>query len=81
MEIKVNLFAALRDGAGVREVHLPWKHGMTSSDVLAELRKKFQSLTNLLEHSFVAVNGIYAESKCNLMPADEVVVLPPMSGG
>lgn len=81
MEVKVNLFAALRDGAGVGEVCLPWKQGMTCSDVLEELRKKFQSMTNLLEHSFIAVNGIYTESKCNLMPEDEVAVLPPMSGG
>lgn len=81
MELKVNLFAALRDGAGAGEVCLSWKPGMTCSDVLAELRKKFQSMTHLLEHSFVAVNGIYAESKGNLMPEDEVAVLPPMSGG
>ena len=81
MEVKVNLFAALRDGAGAGEVHLSWKQGITCRDILAELKKRFASLASLLEHSFVAVNGSYAESEMTLMPEDEIAVMPPVSGG
>ena len=81
MEIKVNFFAALREGAGVGEVHLSWKQGITCLDILEELKKRFGPLTSLLEHSFVAVNGSYAESEMTLMPEDEIAVMPPVSGG
>ena len=81
MEMRVNLFAALRDGAGTGEIHLPWKQGMTCRDILEELKKRFHSMAFLLESSFVAVNGSYAESEMPLMPEDEIAVMPPVSGG
>ena len=81
MEIKINLFAALKDAAGKAEVRLPWKQGMTCRDILEELKKDFYSTASLLEHSFVAVNGNYAELGMNLMPEDEIAVMPPVSGG
>ena len=81
MEVKVNLFAALKDGAGAGEVHLPWNQGITCRDILEQLKKRFGSLTSLLEHSFVAVNGSYAKSEMLLMPEDEIAVMPPVSGG
>ena len=81
MEVKVNLFAGLRDGAGTGEISLPWKQGITCQDILGELKKRFGSLASLLEHSFVAVNGSYAKSEMLLMPEDEIAVMPPVSGG
>ena len=81
MEVKVKLFTALREGAGQEEVSFRWKQGMTHRDILDELKKMFQPLSPLLECSFVAVNGCYAEPGLVLMPEDEVAVLPPVSGG
>ena len=81
MEMKIKLCAALRDAAGTGEVFLPWTQGMTCGDVVRELGKKFQRMSDLLEHSFVAVNRAYAESRRSLMPEAEVAVFPPMSGG
>ena len=81
MEIKVNLFAALKEGAGKSEIRLPWQKGINCRDILEELKKRFDTLSGLLEHSLVAVNGNYAEPGMMLMPEDEVAVLPPVSGG
>ena len=81
MQMKINLFAALRDGAGAGEIAIPWKQGITGRDILEDLKTRFNSLTSLLEHSFMAVNGSYAELDCNLMPEDEIAILPPVSGG
>ena len=67
--------------AGAGEVCLPWKQGTRCRDILEELKKRFGSLAPLLEHSFVAVNGSYAESGTALMPEDEIAVIPPVSGG
>lgn len=81
MEIKVSLFAALREAAGKPEVMLSWKQGMTSRDVVAQLKKDFYPAASLFDASFVAINGNYAEPGMVLGPEDEVAVLPPVSGG
>ena len=81
MEIKVRLFAALRDTAGKSEVRLAWKSGMTCDDVIGLLKSEFHLIAPLLEHSLVAVNGNYAESAKCLSPEDEIALLPPVSGG
>ena len=81
MKIKIKLFAALRDAAGREEVGLEWRQNMTPADLMIELGKNFASVAPLLKHSFVAVNGCYAEPGAALMPDDEVAVLPPVSGG
>ena len=81
MEMKINLFAALRDGVGTEKIQLPWKQGITCRDILRELGSRFNSMASLLEHSFVAVNGSYAGPEMSLMPEDEIAILPPVSGG
>lgn len=81
MQIKVRLFAALRDAAGREEVAVPWKQGLTCPEILDVLKKRFHPFSALLERSLVAVNGSYAEPGVVLMPEDEVAVLPPVSGG
>ena len=80
-KLNIKLFAALKDAAGRAEVSLAWRPGMTSRDVLEELRIHFLSMASLLPHSLVAVNGDHAEPARILMPEDEVAVLPPVSGG
>ena len=81
MEMRVKLFMVLRDAAGSEEVILPWRQGMTYLDLMGDLKKKYSGITELLDSSFVAVNGRFAERGTVLMPEDEVAVLPPVSGG
>ena len=81
MNIKVNLFAALKDAAGAAEISLPWRQGMTCRDILLELKSSLAPAAFLVERSFVAVNGNYAEPEKYAMPEDEIAVLPPVSGG
>ena len=81
MEMKVIFLAALRDGSGVGEIRLPWKQGITCRQILEELKERFESVSSLLERSLVAVNGNYAGPDWDLMPEDEIAILPPVSGG
>lgn len=81
MKMKVKLFTALRDAAGLEDVFLSWRQGMTPRDVLQSLREIFHPMSALLDVSFVAINGRYAAPGAVLMPEDEVAVLPPVSGG
>ena len=81
MQLQVKLFTSLRDAAGRETVSLPWRSGLSYLDLLVDLKKEYQPMVSLLECSFVAVNGRFAERETALMPEDEVAVLPPFSGG
>ncbi len=81
MEVKVVLFAALRDTVGQEEIRIAWCRGMTGQDVMGCLKQDFLSAGPLLNHALIAVNGQYAEAGAFLMPGDEIAFLPPVSGG
>ena len=82
MEMTVNLFAALKDAAGKNQIKILWEPGMTCGDVLEAVKRGLApAWAGWVEHSFVAVNGSYADSGRGLSPEDEVAVLPPVSGG
>ena len=81
MEIKVRLFAILKEKSGFAEKQIRWTEGLKGGDVLHFLKQEFQELDSLLEHSLIAINGRYAKPDEVLLPDDEVAVLPPVSGG
>ena len=81
MTIKVKFFAILKEILGREEMILDFPPPISCGEVLAFLKNSFSDTASLLESSFVAVNGQYAECGTILGPEDEVAVLPPVSGG
>jgi molybdopterin converting factor subunit 1 len=77
----VLLFAAARDLAGADTVTVKLPAGATIADLRAELSLRFPALAGLLAKSALAVNHDFAEEDRILMPADEIAVIPPVSGG
>jgi molybdopterin converting factor small subunit len=75
----VRLFAAARDAAGTGRDVLP---GDTVADVLElALRRYGDGFAAVLASSRIWVNGEPAESGDPIGTADELAVLPPVSGG
>jgi molybdopterin synthase sulfur carrier subunit len=75
----VRMFAAAREAAGTGAVQLP---GATVDEVLREARARFgPSFSDVLATCKVWVNGEQAIDTTAVGPADEVAVLPPVSGG
>jgi molybdopterin converting factor small subunit len=75
----VRLFAAARDAAGTGRDELP---GETVRDVLAVASQRYgDTFTAVLATSKVWVNGEPALSDDQVGSADELAVLPPVSGG
>lgn len=73
------LFAGAREAAGVREADLP---GTSLEEVLDAACARFgTTFTRVLAASRVWVNGSPALPEAPLGPADEVAVIPPVSGG
>jgi molybdopterin synthase sulfur carrier subunit len=79
MMVVLRLFAAAREAAGTGRAELP---GTTVSEILDEARARFgDDFAQVLAASRVWVNGEPAVGDCPVAEADEVAVLPPVSGG
>jgi molybdopterin synthase sulfur carrier subunit len=77
--VAIRLFAAARDAAGVARDEVP---GNTVGDVLDAARIRYgEPFAGVLAHSTVWCNGETAELDRPVGGADEVAVLPPVSGG
>lgn len=75
----LRLFAAAREAAGTSRDEVP---GATVDEVLAVAGERYgRAFRDVLASSRVWVNGEPAEGADPVGPADEVAVLPPVSGG
>jgi molybdopterin converting factor subunit 1 len=76
MEIRVRLFAGLRERAGSDIVELELPDGATVADALARLGALVTDASAVM-----AVNREYAGPDSPLHEGDEVALIPPVSGG
>lgn len=75
----LRLFAGARDAAGTGRDDVP---GTTVAEVLAAARARYgAAFAEVLEHCQVWCNGEPCEPHDPVVDADEVAVLPPVSGG
>ena len=75
----LRLFASAREAAGVDRASID---GATVGEVLDAARARFgEHFAAVLASSRVWVNGEPASDDDPVRPADEVAVLPPVSGG
>jgi molybdopterin synthase catalytic subunit len=76
MQVRVRLFAGLRERAGAPEVKLELPEGALVSDALAQMRALTDGVPVVM-----AVNREYADPGDALRPGDELALIPPVSGG
>jgi molybdopterin converting factor subunit 1 len=81
MRVRVRLFASLREGAGRSEAVLELPVGATAEDAWARLAADFPPLSSRRPSLAVSVNRRYAAFDTALAEGDEVVFIPPVSGG
>src|ERR1017187_8342476 len=74
MEVRVRLFAALRERAGAGEIELELPDGARVSDALAQLSALTDGVSVV-----IAVNQEYADAAVPLHSGDEVALIPPVS--
>lgn len=79
--IKVRLFAGLAEAAGKRELEIPVEGRITAQELRRLLVVRYPNLGNLLKNSIVAVNQEYTDDRRWITDRDEVVMIPPVSGG
>lgn len=76
MQVRVRLFAALRERAGTGELELELPDGASVADVLERLRDLVDGVPVVM-----AVNHEYAGDDAALSAGDELALIPPVSGG
>ena len=81
MKVRVKFFAILRERAGTAEVVKEMADGSTVADLWRELQKDYAKLDVPGIRMLYAVNQNYVGVDQTLKDQDEVVFIPPVSGG
>ncbi|MGG3455971.1 molybdenum cofactor biosynthesis protein [Paenibacillus rhizolycopersici] len=84
MNIQIALFAGLADRIGTSSLNFAYSHPerpLTAASLKEALAETYPSAANLISASFVAVNQEYAAGDTPITEADEVALIPPVSGG
>jgi molybdopterin converting factor subunit 1 len=81
MKIRVKFFAILRERAGTAEATKELAAGSTVSDLWKSLQKEHPKLDVAGIRLLYAVNQSYVTPDHELADGDEVVFIPPVSGG
>jgi molybdopterin converting factor subunit 1 len=76
MQVRIRLFALLRERAGTSELELELPDGARVRDALAAVDELAGGLPLVM-----AINREYADADAPLAPGDELALIPPVSGG
>jgi sulfur-carrier protein len=81
MRVRVRLFASLREAVGSSEVPLELPASATAEEAWRRLAADFPALGPRRASLAVSVNRRYARFDTSLEDGDELVFIPPVSGG
>jgi molybdopterin converting factor subunit 1 len=81
LKVKVKFFALYRELVGTRETEMDLSPDATALDLWNSFADRHPQLGPNLPHTRFAVNGEYASADRALKEGDEVVFIPPVSGG
>jgi molybdopterin converting factor subunit 1 len=81
MKVKVKFFAALRERVGASEVTKEIGEGSTVGELWEALQRDYPKLVPVNTTLLYAVNRDYVSTSRVLQDEDEVVFVPPVSGG
>ena len=80
MQIKVLAFGIARDILGASEVNYEISEEISVGDLKEQLMKKYPDFEKL-RHLAIAVNTEYVQDDLIIQENDEIVIIPPVSGG
>lgn len=81
MKVKVKFFAILRERVGAGEITKEIHEGSTVKDLWEALKRDYPKLAPAEMYLLYAVNQDYVAPDHVLRDHDEVVFVPPVSGG
>ncbi len=81
MKVKVKFFAILRERVGKGEITKEIRDGSTVAELWQALKADYPNLSPVATRLLYAVNQNYVSADHVLNERDEVVFVPPVSGG
>lgn len=81
MNISIRAFAAYREAIGAKQLIVEIPPGATAGQVWDVLRDRYPGLAHLPRPFAFAVNDTYVSPDTVLRERDELVLIPPVSGG
>ena len=79
--MRVLFFAQLKDAAGAAELELKISGSLTADEIWAKLLSEKPHLAPFRKTTRLARNGEYADAQTQFSDADEIALIPPVSGG
>ena len=79
--MKIQLFATLKDRAGVPEISVATPEQLTVQELRRMVALQYPDLAALMAQTLVAVNQEFAFNADVVKAGDEVALFPPVSGG
>ncbi|MFY0652587.1 MAG: MoaD/ThiS family protein [Cyclobacteriaceae bacterium] len=80
MKIDLVLYGIARDIAGASRLSMEFNDGVLAGDIMEQINSKYPDFKKL-KSLLIAVNDEYAEDNQVIKEGDEVVLIPPVSGG
>jgi molybdopterin synthase sulfur carrier subunit len=81
MKIRVKCFAALQEITGQREIELDMTADSTAADLLEHFSQLYPQIRRYGNSLMISVNMEFVSPRSPLSEGDEVVFIPPVSGG
>ena len=81
MNIKVLIFAHLRELVGSGSLDVELEDGATGSDLLQKLEDSYPQIGSHRKYLKLSMNGEYIDSDTAIQQNAEVAIFPPVSGG
>ncbi len=81
MQITVKLFALMREKAGTDTISLEVPAGAALTQVLAILVRQYPILEPYMANTRFALRMDFVDPNTTLAEGDELVLIPPVSGG
>lgn len=81
MRIEVRLFAGARESLGQDSVSVECGDSVTVGELKERLRGAYPQLEGWLSRSRFAIDNRFANDKHDLTGAEEIALIPPVSGG
>jgi molybdopterin converting factor subunit 1 len=81
MKVRLRLFAALRETVGSTELQLDLPEGATAETAWSRLLDLSPGIQSRRRGLSASVNRRYASFETPLADGDEIVFIPPVSGG
>jgi len=81
IQVRIRLFASLRELTGESTVQMEIPAGSRAADVWAACVQRWPALAMRRQSTVLAVNQEFAKADVIIHDGDEVALLPPVSGG